>query len=429
MKYGYALPKRVELITKLVKRKGKYKQPLKFQGDLQLFDVHKVSIDMPKYRLANGRTQAAQEEYLEKHSELEDNYFECDPEVERKQEIQHGILKSMLHDKGINLIDFFEDEKQDEPLILDCNGFVINGNRRLCAMRELYYGDTEEYKRFSHIDVIILPPCDEEDIDELEATLQIVKDIKAEYTWVAKACMLRKRQEYYEYTDDQLAKLYGIESSEVRKLLDILGYGEQYLESRGIPKQYSKIEDKEYAFEQIRKGRTAYTSRDEVEKGIFQNLSFMLIDSPDEAGLGRVYAAIGNVAKYLDQIQEELKSELPVENYQYNDEFSSQIDLFGEADEEEEKRKELGKLSVAIEDESNREKIITTIREVIERQKNLEDEKNKENFVVRQLKKANTALTDALNSFDDKTNKEGVDTQLDTICELINKIREKVNEC
>ncbi len=33
----------------------------------------------------------------------------------------------------------------------------------------------ELYDRFQYIDVIILPPCDEKDIDELEAQLQIKK--------------------------------------------------------------------------------------------------------------------------------------------------------------------------------------------------------------------------------------------------------------
>lgn len=428
IKFGYPLPKRSEIIRNLTKVEGKYKQPLKFPNDLQLFDVYAVSIDMPKYRLANGRTQAAQEEYLNKNNELDSNYFETDPEVEAKQKIQHTILIPMLKDKGVDLIDFFKGEKQDEPLILDNNGFVVNGNRRLCAMREVYYEDPQVYNRFSHIEVIILPPCEEKDIDALEARLQIIKDIKADYSWVAQACMIRKRQEYYGFTDEQLGTLYEMETTKVRQLLDKLGYGEQYLESRGVPKQYSKIEDDEYAFDQIRKVRSNHKDKDEVEKNVFQNISFMLIDNPDEAGLGRVYAAIGDVGKYLDDIQEELSQELPLDNYEFDEEIDTQMDLFGDADDNAKKRKKLGKLALAVEDEVNREDTISIVREVIERQKTLEKERDKANFVIKQLRKANTALTDALNAFDKRTNEDGIEAQLDTIEELVANLRKKVNE-
>ena len=37
--------------------------------------------------------------------------------------------------------------------------------------------------RFKHVRVVFLPPCEQNDIDELEAELQIQPDIKSEYPW------------------------------------------------------------------------------------------------------------------------------------------------------------------------------------------------------------------------------------------------------
>lgn len=108
-------------------------------------------------------------------------FFERDLESIEALEIQHDLLKQMLKkNPNADLREFFVDNIQEEPLILSHLGFVINGNRRLCAMREVREkkhkdSNRELYDRFQYIDVIILPPCDEKDIDELEAQLQIKK--------------------------------------------------------------------------------------------------------------------------------------------------------------------------------------------------------------------------------------------------------------
>src|SRR5690606_11307411 len=135
---------------------------------------------------------------------LPQDFFEKDPESDAVQKAQHEILKGMIKEKGLH--DFFKTHEQSNAIILSHEGYVINGNRRLCAWRELF--STGKYPKFSHVRAIVLPPADQKDIDELEARLQVHQDIKADYTWTSRALMLKHRKAAYSYTIDQLADLF-----------------------------------------------------------------------------------------------------------------------------------------------------------------------------------------------------------------------------
>lgn len=260
MELGWSYPKRRELIDRLKRSVtlDQNKHPIHFQNERTFFPIFKVPIGMPRYRLANGRTQAAQEEYYTMNK-LPEDFFERDIELEDAHKAQHDILKTHLKQTGgIDLLNFFNNHDQEEPLILDNNGFVVNGNRRLCAMRELHQKEIEngtQNPRFSHIEVIILPPCSEEDILELEGRLQISEDIKADYSWTAEACMYRSLRDKKNYSTDKIARIYDKKKEEIEDLILLLTYVDQYLESRNKPKQYQEVQEDQFAFEAIVKCR------------------------------------------------------------------------------------------------------------------------------------------------------------------------------
>ncbi|WP_445478302.1 hypothetical protein ACULLL_18840 [Lysinibacillus irui] len=426
MRLGYPYPKRKEIISNFHDKNFRYKRPLKFKGNVELRNVYEVSIDMPKYRLGNGRTQAEQERYLARRPELPENYFEIDLESEEKHKVQHEILKSMLKDKSIDLLDFFYKEKQEEPIIIDDDGFVINGNRRLCAMRELYYSDKEAFQRFSSIDVLVLPHCEERDKDELEANLQIKQDIKAEYSWISQACMFRKRQRDYSYSDAELANLYDIKESDIRELLDMLGYADEFLESRNKAKRYDEVEKKEFGFKQIRKFNNDNKSLDVAEKDIFKNITYcMLEEDADQLGLGRVYAAINDLGKYLVQVEDQLIKELPLDEYELDENYDENLDLFGGTEESAEQLLKR-KLALAVNDKKNNKDVIAVVKDVIERQRIIESDHKNAKFVLKAIGKAHSFLNDALNHFDEDTDTAGIENQLESIEDVIRQLREKV---
>ncbi|MBE0338714.1 hypothetical protein [Paenibacillus sp. 23TSA30-6] len=426
---GYPYPKRKEILKGFHEANFKYRRPLKFRNDVNLFNVYEVSIEMPKYRLANGRTQAAQEEFLAGHRENPKNFFEIDLESDEKHRIQHDILKSLLKDKSIDLIEYFKTAKQEEPIIIDDDGFVINGNRRLCALRELYYSNPEKYVRFKSIDVLLLPPCEEIDKDELEANLQIKQDIKADYSWISQACMFRKRQRDYSYTDKELASLYDKKESEVRELLDMLGYADEYLESRNMDKRYDEVEKKQFGFKQIRKFNEENKQSDISEKDIFKNVTyFMLDENADELGLGRLYSVINDLNKYFDYIEEALIKELPLDNYEIDEQYDEQLNLFESIADESDEKKILKKLAMAVNDQQNREDIVDTVKDVIEKRRILENDDKSAKFVIKQIGKAQSFLLDALNHFDEETELEGITEQLESVSRLIQQLRGKVEQ-
>lgn len=410
MNLGWPLPKRKSLLQELLATPEGKMYPQKFQGEIQDFKLLRVPLEMPKYRLANGRTQAAQEEYLSKNLHLPDDYFERDLESLEVQEIQHDLLKKMLGD----LVSFFEKNIQEEPLILTHLGFVVNGNRRLCAMREILEDNEETnrelYNRFQYVNVIVLPPCDEKDIDELEAQLQIKKDIKADYSWISEACMLRKKQRVYSYSDTVLAEMYGMKEKGVRELLDKLAHVDLYLESRHKPKEYEKVAKSEFAFEQLQKFRGKF--KDTTEKDIFTSLTYCIIDNPPT---GRIYETIPQVAEHLPKIIERLQGELEIE--ETDDEYG---DIFDEVLDD----SSLENLAITVSDPEKQEQIIEVIKDVIDEEKEREKDKKSKNYVLSKVQKANTSLSEAIVGFDNKTNVKGLEQQLDSIENAVKKIRE-----
>src|SRR5262249_6418850 len=153
-----------------------------------------------------------------KHRSI-DFFDEGDPELEEIQIAQHQILTEMIRQEG--LLSKFEDpaNKQVDPLLLDENGFVVNGNRRLCCWRVLHNKDQSKYGHFGHVDVVVLPHCDEQELDRLEAKLQIEKDIRSDYTWDSEANMMAQKQRLHGFTTPQLAQLYGKTKRDIEDLL------------------------------------------------------------------------------------------------------------------------------------------------------------------------------------------------------------------
>ena len=138
------------------------------------------------YRIENIRTKSLQKQWLAQHRDQPKDLFTSDPFSIEAQETQHQVLK-LLIDKE-NLLKSFKDNdklQQTEPLICSNDGIVVNGNRRLCAWRELYYNYKSKYAHFQTVRVAVLPDNDPQGIYDLEVALQIRSDMKAEYVWHA----------------------------------------------------------------------------------------------------------------------------------------------------------------------------------------------------------------------------------------------------
>ena len=421
IRYGWAQHKRCEELTKLYSIPAKAHHRVLFKGQNTDLPIVRVPIDLPKYRMANGRTSSLQAEYLAKHASARRDMFSGDPELTDAQAAQHELLLMVIRQQDLRKT--FEDisNKQIEPILLDERGFVVNGNRRLCCWRDLYYADSAKYGHFAYIDVVVLPHCDEKDIDRLEAWLQIQKDIKADYSWDARANMLLDKQKRDGFSNKELAELYGMKEGDVTELIDMRKYGDSYLRSRGKADMWSLVSDHEEAFRKIVASRPKIS--DVGNQEVFMEASFALIDNPKEAG-GRLYEQIPAILDSLDEVKEKLAEEFPVGQVVAAPEID---DMFGGGAKA--TQPSALPLSVEIRKPENTDKARRIIVEVIASQKELRKNSKAAEYLLECCKKANAQLNAAVKEgLRPESNRSGVAKQLEAIEKSITSIRTHLEE-
>lgn len=400
MELGWALPKRKKYLAELKTEESGITHPVRFQGKMQYMPVYMVPLGLPRYRLENGRTTGAQAEYLAANPDLEDDFFRIDGESEEAQTAQHQILIRLASGPK-NLFDEFKVAEQEEPIILSAQGYVINGNRRLSTWRTLYGEDPSKHTRFSNIQAVILPHCEDKDLDRLEAELQLKEDLKAEYSWTSQALMMREKMERFKYQEEEIAAIYGLKKGDLQELLDCLDYADDYLKSRSVSRHYSNVDGKEFAFRQICRSRKRVKSPRERE--VFEKSAFCLTD--DAAEGTRTYAEIQKAAEHLDEVTEDLVKEFEVESDGKSaDEIS-------------------GALIDILEKEENFDRARETIQEAISSATARAKERKKELHVSSRVTDARNNLVDAKEAIDATASRRGVVTTLNEIEALVADLR------
>lgn len=416
-RFGYPFERRLKELASFRPKVAAATFAMEVMGNKQELVKFSVPIGLPKYRLANGRTASLQEQWLADNANQAKTYFDADPELDVVQETQHELLLKLVKDAG--LLAFFKDRvnKQVEPIVLDENGFVVNGNRRLACWRNLHYNEPLEYPHFSHIDVVVLPHCDDKEIDRIEANLQIKKDIRAGYSWEARAIMMQHKQKQHDFTDSDLADMYGMTKADVEQARSMLETADAYLKSRGREHQWSDVQGAEEAFKQLYKA--SRKSASVGEQTLLKHTAFTLIDQPGKAG-ERLYSAIPKIQEHLAKVKAKLAASFPLAPTT-PDPLTSE--LFG------------GDVPGLVPDVSfalaaeivkpeNSDKVRGLVVDVIETENELQKERNNAGYLIKQLTDANTklqaAVSDGLRA-DAAT--AGAEEQIKSIEESLHRIR------
>ena len=316
-KYGYSKAERIEEIRKKVADSNQT-YAVDYQGRLQNLPVIRVNIGLLVYRIENFRTASLQKEYLAEHVDtLDENYFKLNSDSIDVQKTQHKLLTKLIKDKS--LFESFEKEKQrgqTQPLIITDEGVVVNGNRRLCAWRELYYQpDNSRYSSFQTIEVVVLPDHDADSIVELEMNLQIKQDLKAEYAWHAKAISFKSELARTGLQTKDLEKKYDLPAGSVQTTINAYHLAEKYLARIGKKDNWSLVDDEEFAFRQMLTRSSHLSSEEDPFAGdLFEEICFNIIVANHEGklpeGTGRVYTLIQDVDKYFVDIANHIKNEV-----------------------------------------------------------------------------------------------------------------------
>lgn len=422
-RFGWPGANRLEEFRRLLAKPPGATHRIVFKGRPTDLPIIRVPINLPKYRLSNGRTASAQQEYLAKHPEAGPDFFERDPELLEAQEAQHQLLLTLV--RQADLLDYFKKDanEQVDPILLDEQGFVVNGNRRLSCWRELLHTEPKDFSHFQHVDVAVLPHCDEQEIDRIEATLQIKRDIRADYSWDTQANMMLQKQKQHGFKSKEIADLYGMRPGEVDELIDMLRYAGEYLKSRGKENQWSLVAGDEFAFRELVRSRQKVHSVGDQE--LFKEAAFTLIERPDTTG-GRLYAAIPKIQEYLGPLKDKLSEVLPrTEQVREDPEAEA---LFGGANQYKFKDPAIP-LVAELKKPENSAKVREAIAEVIASQDELKREKKNANYLLGLLAKANAALQAAISDgLRPESNATGVKAQIAQIEDKLARILRWVEE-
>lgn len=389
------------------------------QGQPRDIPIIRVPISLPKYRMSNGRTASLQVEHLAKNPDARRDLFTGDPELWDAQEAQHKLLIQL--GKQADLSRYFEDtsNKQVSPILLDENGFVVNGNRRLSTWRELLHADGAKYGHFADIDVAVLPHCTDREIDRIEAMLQIEKDIRADYNWDAEANMMVAKMTREGFTPAELASLYRMKLDDVQEILDMRDYAAEYLSSRGKTDLWSVVSPHEFAFRRLVQWRSKVSGVARQE--MFKEATFTLIDDPKS--VGRLFEAIPALAENIEQVGARLAAKFQVEAPETSSELD---DLFGGGAAP--PSPDVGLIQV-LKAEETRGPAREIIADVLEAQRQLKKDRKAAGYLLDTCAKANAALEAAVKDGlrpESKTN--GVAMQLDAIQANIARIRKFLAE-
>jgi len=214
----------------------------------------------------------------------------------------------------LELVEDLKKREQLRPGVVLADGGVINGNRRLAALRRLWQ-ETEE-KRFRYFDAAILPAdTDEEDRWRIEAGMQLGKNDRLDYTPINELLKIREGVLMYErkIRDGELQpepnhfklvarELYGKTEQDIREMTERLALMDEYLEAQKATGEYDRIGDSSEDFLEACKALTAAKNRGDLKPAQFAKLKYVLFyviqsNLMDNYDIRRIYQALGGDPK------------------------------------------------------------------------------------------------------------------------------------
>jgi hypothetical protein len=393
--------------------------------------IIQVDGELLMFRIENSRTRREQQAFIRKNNLAID--FFADPESSEVQEAQEAILLEMAKTDS-DFIDDLDKKGQDDPAIITYDGYIVNGNRRTSALKDL---------GVTHIDCVVLPDdTNAKDVYELEQYLQLARDFKKDYHWINELLNIRegKEDQRYKYSDQAMAKRLNISTQELGNRLLRIELVDDFLIWKGLTDQYDypKLDEAEQIFiELVKAVKNKKFKDDPAKKRRFLHMVFTMIERKPEEG--RLYGWVKKLMKSFDEIEAEISTKTeqihetndvqggkvfepkPYESKKINE--SSIIDeLFESSDESP---------SVDVFDNSHDAKdnsrvLIDAIEDVEARQEEKSNQEAVYDKATRALREiSGLAVTDESTKLLEAKNKL---EQIITTCEdLLTKINEKIN--
>lgn len=225
-----------------------------YRGQYRELPVIDISQDKLVYRADNGRLITDLQK-LQKKKGLEPDYHSKRQEEPRVQKDLHRLLVNLSQDPQGPIYQELELQgMQTEALLITSDGIVVNGNRRLAAMRELLFREPDRYSRFSTVRAAVLPAeAGAQDIEYVEAALQLAPETKLAYSWINRRLTLRRHRDILKLPLDKILESYRLQSAqELDTELQELALAESYLADYCLqPEEYSLVDEEEEQFRDL----------------------------------------------------------------------------------------------------------------------------------------------------------------------------------
>lgn len=353
--------------------------------------VISLPIDVPVYRMENCRTFSAQQTEIAREG-LAKDFFEKGQELTTAQQAQHEILAKLAKqgtESVTPIISVLEKDGQRETILITSTGVVVNGNRRLAAMRELKTRkDGTVDGRFTNIKCAVLPTdVTRDEIDDIEADLQARPQTKLDYDWIGDARLIR-RQVGKGRSTKEVADRLRRSKPDIENVLQALDEADLYLsEWVEKPGEYDLLQDGQQIFGDLPK---AIAKKDVNLQNASRAIAWSIYENRDKIS-GRVYrlnAAFGKLAPKVLEILEE-RLELPVNNDDDpvdDEDFAIDIDDDGDS-------KDYTPIIEALREDDDDDDRITTLIDACETAIELDKGQKNEEAALKALAQVNSKVT------------------------------------
>jgi hypothetical protein len=259
-KMGYQLTlrpsaEREALIRSAIKASTQKREFYDFRGQKTDLPFVRLPESALVYRMENFRTFIDQKEFLLRENKPAE-FFLSGQENESVQQLQHEILEKLARkgvaDSVVPVVDVLKSEKQREPLLITFRGVVVNGNRRLAGMRELFSETKPTYNIFSHVDCLVLPEdATPDEIVDIEAALQAKPETRLDYDWIGDCQLIARLLESHKSIDVVAGRL-NRKPAEIKNSLAALTEADLYLRDWAKAEgEYSRVVDAVQLFKDL----------------------------------------------------------------------------------------------------------------------------------------------------------------------------------
>lgn len=418
-----AKSEREERIKKAIEASTKTVDFYDFRNRKHELPVITIDISVPIYRMQNFRTFSDQHQYIADENASGD-FFKNGQELETVQQVQHEILVELAN-KGKSdtvkpVIEALEQEKQREPLLIASNGMVVNGNRRLAAMRELL----KEHSEFSHVELMVLPAdATSDEILDVEANLQAKPETKLDYDWIGDGQLIHELKQRGRDTTG-IAKQLNRTKSDIENTLLSLVEGEIYLRDwLGKPDQYSIIRgDAEQLFGDLPK---LLNNKPNDIKEASRAIAYTLFENRDKIN-GRLYNYNPAIGKLTENVLDHFSKQLEANGITLNAEDDDGDDFL--VDFEDDQQNSYSQLTQTLKDDETKNTAISALIEACDIA--IETEKNKKSgeAALKSIVQAHSKLVSVDISTASKETYRGIEKQLSAISKVIDGLSKELEK-